>query len=128
MLHLTHPVRVNLRVLRLEVLHRERAEGTKAGRIGPLTCRRRFDRRFEVLQCRSGPPQLARKDSESVELGTHGLLALPIDVLERVLPSSLGFEALIVLVQLQGRPSVFDRIVSIGLNVRVQDSVGEEAQ
>lgn len=120
---------------RREAVLRERAEGAKA-RAGRVVARRDgrrgLDGRFEVLQGRvrreSARALAHRRRREKERRGTDRLLALAVHVLERVLPRPLGLEALVVLVQLQRRPGVLDRVVRVGLDRRVEHGVGEEPQ
>jgi hypothetical protein len=119
-------VRVEMRVV-----HRQGTERTESWRVGAGDRGRRFDRRLEVLRnshrrevSEPAPPTHSRTFGGS----THSLLPLSVDLFERVLPRPFCLEPLVVLVKLQGGPGVLDRVVRVGLDARVQDSVGEEAQ
>lgn len=59
---------------------------------------------------------------------TNRLFSLAVNILQHVFPRPLRLELLIVLVKLQRRPCVLDRVVCVGLNRRVEDCPGEETE
>lgn len=59
---------------------------------------------------------------------THGLPAVAVDALEEVLPLALRLELIVLLVQLQRSPCILNRVVSVGLDGRLEHGPREEAE